>query len=194
MFIVVGSAWKELDAQNRSGIEQKSERVHCKQALRRVNLIFPVPSTCISAFCLSLFICYVLPSQYCHPPSSYFKRFTTGRSRYKRTVGFALQRCQVSDPKPWAPREGEGQRESEAPQLTRNSPSPFFSSPLYHDSWSFARQLASIPYFDSGGHEALRNFAGCFAPRETNTLTLFSSLSRFFVPTLSSRPFCFSYD
>lgn len=76
--------------------------------------------------------------------------------------------------------QSPGSGTSGPPWLAGNSAGPFFSSPLCRDSWSFARQLGSIPYFDSGGHGALRNFAGCFAPRETNTLALFSTLSRLF--------------
>lgn len=51
------------------------------------------------------------------------------------------------------------------------------------------------PYFDSGGHGALRNFAGCFAPRETNTplsrSLLSSSLSLSLVPSFR---FCLSIE
>ena len=93
-------------------------------------------------------------------------------------------------------RRGTERNRKGPPQLVRNSAGPFFSPLLYRDSWSFARQLASIPYFDSGGHDALRNFAGCFAPRKTNTLALVSLsitalCANVFFPPFSF-PFCFS--
>lgn len=131
-----------------------------------------------------------------HPPSSRFKRsLATGRSRYTRTRGFCARKVLGF----WT-RSVLG-----SPQLV---------PAIHRRPFSFSLSLSMLPlctirltgeaslvnsplypYFDSGGHGALRNFAGCFAPRETNTplsrSLLSSSLSLSLVPSFR---FCLSIE
>lgn len=130
-----------------------------------------------------------------HPPSSRFKRsLATGRSRYTRTRGFCARKVLGF----WT-RSVLGSPQL-VPAIHRRPPfslSLSLDAPSLYNTTGEASLVNSplYPYFDSGGHGALRNFAGCFAPRETNTplsrSLLSSSLSRSLVPSFR---FCLSIE
>lgn len=142
----------------RESTENRAGRIVSR---RRVNPIFPVPP--IRASCISLFSVLPLSRLSVCSESPLLRISPRGRISlysyrilYSEGVGFLTQNLPLSV-------AGSGRWQTPLMAILHGPRTSRFGL-LFDQSRSCARQLRSIPYFDSRGHVAPQNFAVGFAP------------------------------